>query len=197
MVVRPYFPSKPCKLDYIYFHIGRVSVLWADAESSLDRILEIFALANPNPLYVVPTGTKRRISTFRSQIKKVRLTDDVRAKGLALIDRFSFLAWHRHWTTHGTSDTRSILGATWRANKGYVALSRQHISTREWEDFDIHLCDIEEMGDEALALFSALVEWKAFDLGCSTPKRTEKFCREGGMRLGRVLPLGKASDDAG
>lgn len=183
MVVRPYFPSKPCKLDYIYFHIGRLSVLWADAEASVDRVLEIFARANPDPLYIAPTGTRRRIQAFRKQLKQVRLTDEMRAKGRELIDRFDFLAWHRHWTTHGTTHTRSITGETWRANRGLVELSRQNLTTREWEWLDLHLCDIEEMGDEALNLFTGITEWYAVELGCSTPKKTEQFCREGGMRL--------------
>jgi len=194
MVVRPYFPSKPCKLDYIYFHIGRLSFLWADAEASVDRILDVFARANPDPLYVAPIATKRRITTFRTQLKKVRLTDEAREKGRALIDRFDYLAWHRHWAMHGTADMRSILGETWRANKGLVALSRRNITTREWEDLDLHLCDIEEMGDEAIALYVSLTEWLAFDLGCSTPKRTEKFCSKGGMTLPRSLPVRQAAD---
>lgn len=196
MSVRPYFPSKPIKLDYIYFHVGRVSVLWADAEQSLDRIIEIFAEAAPQERYAPPISTKRRIKTIRSQMAGIKLTDEVRDQGTDLIDRFEELAWFRHWTTHGTVEEISTRGETWRSQKGLVSLLRQNLSTREFEVYDLHLSDIEEMGDEALSLFTGLVEWMAFGLGCSTPKKTEQFCREGGMRLGRVLPLREASDDA-
>jgi len=196
MSIRPYFPSKPIKLDYIYFHVGRVSVLWADAEQALDRIIEIFAQANPQPLYAAPISTKRRIKTFRSQMVRIKLTDDQRARGSDLIDRFENLAWYRHWTTHGSVEEISMRGETWRGQKGLVSFLRQNLSTREFEVHDLHLNDIEAMGDEALDLYVGLVEWKALGIGCSTTKKIEKFCGEGGMRLGRILPLGKARDDA-
>ena len=183
MVGRPYFPSKPLKLDYIYFHVGRVTMLWADVEESVDRLVSIFARVRADPLFVHPISTKRRIKEFRRLMKLVRLSDEARAKGEDLIARFANLAWYRHWISHGTLDTASIKGETWRANGGMVDYCRQNLSTREREWHGLHVCDIEAMGDEALELLTGFTEWMAYDLGCSTPKRTEKFCREGGMRL--------------
>lgn len=177
----PYFPTKPIKLDYIYFHVGRVSVLWAEAEQSMDRIIEIFAEAAPQPLYAPPISTKRRVKTFRKQLTLVRLTDEVRAEGEDLIDRFDNLAWYRNWTTHGTAE--SVNGETWRKDRGLVSFLRQNLSTREFEVHELHLSDIESMGDEALSIFSDLVNWMALRLGCSTPKKTKEFCRNGGMTL--------------
>ena len=45
------------------------------------------------------------------------------------------------------------------------------------------LSDLEEMGDEALRLFSDIVHWKAYDLGCETPKKIEKVLRKISVRL--------------
>lgn len=196
MTSAPYFPKKPIKLDYIYFHVGRVSVLWADAEQALDRIIEIFAEANPQSLYSPPISTKRRIKTVRSVMAGVKLTDTIRGRGNDLIDRFENLAWFRHWTTHGTVEEPSMRGETWRGQKGVVSFLRQNLSTREFEVHDLHLTEIEAMGDEALEIYTGLIDWMAFGLGCATSKKTEQFCREGGMRLGTVLPNSKPIDDA-
>ncbi len=97
--------------------------------------------------------------------------------------RFKHLAWHRHWTTHGTIETPSFMGQTWRSYRGFVSFLKENISTRELESLDLHLSDLEEMGDEALRLFSDIVHWKAYDLGCETPKKTEKVLRKISVRL--------------
>ena len=191
---RPYFPSKPIKLDYIYFHVGRVSVNWANAESSVDSCLSVFAQANPDPLYQAPISTKRRISVFRKQLEKLRIDGAVKQGGRDLIDQFEHLAWYRHWTTHGTVELASIQGETWRKCRGMVAFLRENLSTRELEIHEMHLKDIEDLGDEALRLYYSLVHWLAIDLGCSTPKKTEKVCRKIGVGLPRPLPVSQSAD---
>lgn len=171
------------KLDYIYFHVGRVSVNWANAENSVDACLRTFALALPDPDYQAPISTQRRISTFRKRIKKLRITDEQRNAGSTLIDRFSYLAWHRHWTTHGVLSNSTYEGLTWRKQRGLVALDRLNLSTSVIETLELHLSDLEDMGDEALALTNGFWDWLAVDLGCSTPKKTEKIARKIGVAL--------------
>lgn len=99
----PYFPRRPIKLDYIYFHTGRFVYFWACAEDALDACLRFFEKAFPDPLYQRPLSTKRRIAVFRASIKKGRFTDAQRATALDLIDRFAAVAQHRQWAVHGVT----------------------------------------------------------------------------------------------
>ncbi len=189
MPSKPYFPIKPIKLDYIYFHVGRITVNWADAEAAIDSCLRVFARISQDPLYQRPVSTKRRIVLFREQLKRLPLDKAHTVRGRQLIDRFAHLSWYRHWTTHGEIESAYILGQTWRSKKGLVGYRRNNLSTdnSEWEE--LHLADIEAMGDEALAIYSQLWDWIAVDLGCSTPKKTENFVRKIRMRLARKLPV--------
>jgi len=178
----PYFPERPVKLDYIYFHVGRVTVNWANAEEGIAACIRIFARAVPDPLFQRPISTKRRITEFKRLIRLINITEDQRATGTELIERFSYLAWHRHWTTHGQIPTKSFIGETWRRQRGLVEFHRWNLSTDELEALEIHLSDLDDMGDEALSLYSDIWSWITVDLGCSTPKKTEKFIRKVGVR---------------
>ncbi|WP_084367973.1 hypothetical protein [Rhizobium sp. RU36D] len=183
MAKEPYFPRKPLKLDYVYFHVGRISVNWALAEDAIDACLRVFARALPDPLYELPISTQRRISDFRKKIKKLKLTDEQRLSGSELIDRFSYLAWHRHWTTHGTITNGTFEGQTWRKQKGFVNFERLNLSTKMLEVLEMHLSDLEDMGDEAVSLYSDIWDWLTIDLGCATPKTTENVVRKIGITL--------------
>ena len=99
----PYFPKKPLKLDYIYFHVGRLTIFWADTEDAVDACLDVFSRALPAPLYQRPMSTRRRIVAFRRFLPKLRLSDAQRRRGKELIDRFANLRDHRHWLTHGVT----------------------------------------------------------------------------------------------
>ena len=183
MAKEPYFPNKPIKLDYVYFHLGRIAANWALAENAVDACLRVFARALPDPLYQPPISTQRRISDFRKKIKKLKLTDEQRKGGSEIIDRFSYLAWHRHWTTHGVITNGTYEGQTWKKQKGLVNFERPNLTTNMLEVFEIHLSDMDAMGDEAASLYSDIWNWLTIDLGCSTPKKTEYVIRKIGMTL--------------
>jgi hypothetical protein len=179
----PYFPSKPVKLDYIYFHVGRVLVNWASAEDSIDLCLAMFAKALPDPLYQKPASTKRRIATFKKQVRQLKITDAQLLTARRLILRFNWLAKERHWLAHGIETEASFIGATWRKQGGWIEYRRSNRKTNaiDWRQY--HLCHLEEMGDEALHLASDIMDWLTVDLGCATPKKTEKVARKIGRRL--------------
>lgn len=177
----PYFPAKPIKLDYIYYHIGRFAVAWADAEYAVDACLETFAMALPDPLYKRPLSTKRRVETFKSQLKKLRITDDQRSDGRSLIERFSNFSEHRHWTIHGVTTGGTFQGETYRHKGGFVSFSRRNQSTGDHEWADYRISDIEIIADNTLALNSQIWDWLTVDLGCSTPAKTKKVARKIGM----------------
>lgn len=47
----------------------------------------------------------------------------------------------------------------------------------------MHLSDLEDMGDEAVSLYSDIWDWLTIDLGCATPKTTENVVRKIGITL--------------
>jgi hypothetical protein len=175
---RPYFPEKPVKLDYIYFHVGRAITWWACAEEGIEACVDLLAKAAPDPLYVRPTSTKQRIVAFKRLAKRVPLSDPQRDKGKKLIQTFGELSHLRHWLAHGTSPKYSFIGETWRKNGSWVTFERRHPGTGEWMSAEAQLADIEWMADRCLRLNSNIWNWITVDLGCATPKKTEHFLRK-------------------
>ena len=179
------------KLDYIYYHVGRIAVGWADAEDAVDACLKMFAKAIPDSLYQRPISTKRRITTFRKCLAKLRISDAQRQRGVCLIDSFARLAQHRTWTAHGSTTDDTYTGETYRKHGSWVRYKRRNLSTGQYELRDYQLSELEEMGDLARNLATWFWEWLCEDLGCSTPKKTEKVIRRIGVGLPRLLPRRK------
>lgn len=191
----PHFPDKPIKLDYIFYHIGRMSFFWADCENAVDHCISVFARAFPDPLYQRPISTKRRIAVFRKGLGQLHIPDKDRARGKKLIDEFAELADHRRWTTHGSASDDTWTGQTYKKHRSWVRLGRDNLTTGIREYRDYQLSDLEYFGDVARDLSGDFWDWLTVDLGCATPKKTEKVLRKIGVRNGRRLPRGKSIND--
>jgi hypothetical protein len=182
------FPKKPVKLDYIYYHMGRLAFSWAEAEHALDACLFLFEVAHPDPLYQRPISTKRRISTFRAFIRKSRLTQEQAEKATMLIERFTSVSEHRKWFTH-----RTIENDTYRTKDKSIHLrGRDEDGTLFVREYDLD--DLEKYSDECFYLMEAFWDFLTIDLGASTPKKAEKAARKIGVRLPRNLPSSKQVD---
>lgn len=179
-----YFPKKPLKLDYIYFHTGRLVVQWAGAEDAVDACLHLFAKAFPDPLYQIPRSTKRRIVAFKKGLGRCRLSTEQAEKGRNLIARFEAMAEHRHWAVHAV-----LWNDSWQARNTFISYLRRNQTDGDVEERDYDLADIEAIGDECLSLMGDLWEWLTVDLGASTPKKAEKAARKIGVKLPRKLPV--------
>jgi hypothetical protein len=160
----PYFPIRPIKLDYIYFHVGRFVTFFADAEEAVVSANRIFMLAlNRNPRER-PRNTQRRITLFRRDIELVRLTPEQRAVGIALIDKFTELADHRQWIVHGSTWDNSF-----QTKNPIISLIKSKLGEDDFEFRDYHLADIEALSDECLKLMDRFWDWITIDLGFATP----------------------------
>ncbi|MDP3257327.1 MAG: hypothetical protein Q8S58_20400 [Bosea sp. (in: a-proteobacteria)] len=181
-----YFPKKPVKLDYIYFHVGRFVVRWADAEDAIDSCLRLFAAALNDPLYQIPRSTKRRIEAFKAGLAKCRLSPEQHSRGKALLARFEAIVEHRHWAVHAV-----LWNESWEAKTTFVSYLRVSLSDGGLEQRDYDLAEIEELADECGRLHVELWDWLTSDLGASTPKKAEKAARKIGVKLPRKLPVRK------
>jgi hypothetical protein len=188
---KPYFPEKPIKLDYIYYHVGRTLTQYGSAEQGIDACLRMFSTAAPNPLYAKPLSAKRRVTEFKKFLKILNLTEAQRARGRELISEFDRLSKQRKWLAHGHTPTHAIVGETWRKWGGYVSFQMEDRATGKMSWVDPHLSEIEEMGDELLKFSTDIWVWLARDLGASTPKKTEKVIRKIRVRAPRGLPVRK------
>jgi hypothetical protein len=184
LVDKPYFPDKPMKLDFIYFHIGRISVNWAGVETCADTCLRVLSAAAPDPLYKAPRTTKKRIEVLRRLITRVNIPARTLSRGQRQIEEYSRLSHIRNWAIHGDLSLGSFEGKTWRHKGGLVILHRNNLSTQETEYSEFHLSEMEAVGDRILDLASNFWVWLTVDLGCATPKKTENVIRKIRMRTG-------------
>jgi hypothetical protein len=172
-----YFPEAPIKLDFIYFHTGRFVVLFADAEDSVEACNEMFSVALKLPSRDRPRSTQRRITMFRECIAKVRITDEQRAEGISLIDRFAVLADHRQWIVHGCTDE------SFQTENPIVCYMKRSLGKGNYEFRDYHLADVETHADECLRLCSNLWDWLTEELGFATPDDVNQAARKIGVEL--------------
>ncbi|MBZ9934986.1 hypothetical protein LB518_01665 [Mesorhizobium sp. BR1-1-16] len=176
IVVRtPYFPTKPLKLDYIYFHVGRLTTWWSGAEDAVDVCLEMMSKIIEDPLYQRPRSTKRRVTAFKSFLKTVPFDPPHLSRGESLIARFSKVARHRHKIIHGVVSYGTWEGKTWKKQGGWVRFASFSLDDGALDFTDFELAEIEEISDEALSICCDFWDWIAEDLGCSAPHETNKF----------------------
>lgn len=155
----PYFPRDPIKLDYIYFHVGRFVVLFADVEDAVTHCNKTFLdVLGSNQEW--PRNTKRRIAVFRECLPHLPISDRQRQIGSGLIDRFETVNDHRQWIVHGITWDESYEKRNPILSLMKVALSGDYLEFR-----DYHLADIEEHADECLKLSSEFWDWLVEDIG--------------------------------
>jgi len=169
------FPKKPIKLDYLYYHTGRLLFLWAQSENAIDACLFFFSRCLQGPIYDPPRNTKSRIKHFNSAIKKLGLTDQKKQTGIQIITRFAALAEHRNWIAHGVICANSV--ETKNSEISYSRANYQKLSGNV-KSYDIKR--IEKYADECLHLMTDTWNWLCDDLGASTPKRIESAARKFG-----------------
>lgn len=128
---KPYFPDKPIKLDYIYYHVGRTLTNYGTAEQGIDACLRMFSQAAPDPLYAKPLSDKRRVTEFKRFLKRLNLTPEQKIIGRRLIAEYSRLSKQRSWLAHGHTPTHAFIGETWRKWGGYVTFEMEDRATGE------------------------------------------------------------------
>lgn len=156
-----YWPRRPIKLDYIYFHVGRLAFQWAEVEDAMCCLIELYQAVLEDEDFEWPRSTKRRIETLRAQLLRLP-AHEVPAHYLECardcIDRFASAAEHRQWAAHGVA-----WDGTWDSKDTIISYRKSRQGDGEPEHRTYDLAEIESLADECRDLNSAVWDlWQDF-----------------------------------